>query len=81
MPSQLPVRSSQKWIGACLTDTASRYGQPLTSYDELPISTIESRKFAPFLGNAPDPMANDIYSELRPERQEIRLMFLEAGES
>ena len=26
-------------------------------------------------------MAEDIYSELRPERQEIRLMFLEAGET
>jgi hypothetical protein len=25
-------------------------------------------------------MVNDIYSELRPERQEIRLMFLDAGE-
>jgi hypothetical protein len=37
-------------------------------------------KSASYIDSTLHIMAEDIYSELRPERQEIRLMFLEAGE-
>jgi hypothetical protein len=51
-----------------------------TSDDELPSSAIKVDEICILNYSAPHIMAEDIYSELRPERQEIRLMFLEAGE-